>query len=920
MRRLPTPRNPESHRSHEERRDPPELRRLLRRARPPRRGVERRSCRTATRRCSSPTPAWCSSRTYFTGAATPEFRRAVTVQKCLRVSGKHNDLENVGPSPRHHTFFEMLGNFSFGDYFKAEAIECGWELVTKGWGLPPARLFASVFEQDDEASELWRKISGLPAERIVRCGEKDNFWAMGETGPCGPCSEIFVDRRPSEPLGRLGAGHRLRPLPRDLEPGLHAVRARDATAEARAPLPKPSIDTGAGLERVAAVLAGVDSNYDTDLFQPILAARRRWRARPTAATPRARRLAARRRRPPARHRLPARRRRHPGQRRARLRAAPPAAPRGAARHAARLRGAVPLPPAAARRRGDGRRLPRARRDARRLRGDAPRRGGEVPRHRRGRLADGAGGDRRGEARRLARRSPGAAVFRLYDTYGLPIQLLREIAEEEKFAVDEAGFEARSPSSASRSRAATGDSQKRLGALQGDSGEDSAGLRADRVRRVSTKGFHRRGQVLRGSCASPGDGRLGVLDGVESRLDGPESEGVVVSRSTLFYAEGGGQVGDRGDDLVERRAGAGRRHPEGRRRRLPPLRSRRRRGASGTDSPLTLRVDPEHRLPTQRNHTATHLLHAALRQVLGEGVRQAGSLVRARPPALRLHLRQADDGGGARRRSSGWSTTGCCGRCRRRIVADRPVAEAIAAGAMALFGEKYGERVRTVEVPGFSLELCGGCHVRNTGEIGPFVVASERGVASGVRRIEALTGMAALGYLRGRDEALAAVESALGARNGQRRSSRRRLTEQASEGTRGRAGEAPAPAGFGFRRGGPAASAEVAGIKLLVREVPPAPAAELRKMADALRGEARLGGRGPRRPGRGEGQPGGDGDRGPARRGCRRALLKEIAAVVGGSGRRTGRLRPGRREAAGAAAGGSGRVAGEVARLAAAAAG
>ncbi len=211
---------------------------------------------------------------FFTGAAVPDFRRAVTVQKCLRVSGKHNDLENVGPSPRHHTFFEMLGNFSFGDYFKAEAIEWGWDLVTRVWGLPKAHLFASVFREDDDAAELWRRISGLPAERIVRCGEADNFWAMGETGPCGPCSEIYVDRRPAAPLVSWEEGT---DSGRYLEIWnlvfMQFERSRRDDGEiVTAPLPKPSIDTGAGLERVAAVLAGVDSNYDTDLFTPILEA------------------------------------------------------------------------------------------------------------------------------------------------------------------------------------------------------------------------------------------------------------------------------------------------------------------------------------------------------------------------------------------------------------------------------------------------------------------------------------------------------------------------------------------------------------------------------------------------------------------------------------------------------------------------
>ena len=389
---------------------------------------------------------------YFTGAAQAGFPRAVTVQKCLRVSGKHNDLENVGPSPRHHTFFEMLGNFSFGDYFKAEAIEFGWELVTRVWGLAPGHLFASVYEQDDEAAELWRKISGLPPERIVRCGEKDNFWAMGETGPCGPCSEIYVDRRPDlAPVGweeGTDSGRYLEIW------NLVFMQYERAAGGVLTPLPKPSIDTGAGLERVAAVVAGVDSNYDTDLFQPILAG-----AANLAGTAYGR----------------------------------------DARHDTSLRviadhlrataflladGVIPT--------NDGRGyvlrrlIRRAVRHGMRIGFDEPflcrllpivgeAMAGAYPelaateaastatiRAEEEKFLDTvATGSRMvqeaiEEAKRAGRRElSGEQVFRLYDTYGLPIQLLREIAEEEKFAVDEAGFENAIAGQRERSRAATG---------------------------------------------------------------------------------------------------------------------------------------------------------------------------------------------------------------------------------------------------------------------------------------------------------------------------------------------------------------------------------------------------------------------------------------------------------------------------------
>ena len=498
---------------------------------------------------------------YFTGAARPEYPRAVTVQKCLRVSGKHNDLENVGPSPRHHTFFEMLGNFSFGDYFKPEAIEFAWELVTRVWGLPPAHLFASVFEQDDEAAALWRKISGLPAERIVRCGEKDNFWAMGETGPCGPCSEIYVDRRPELPQVGWDEGT---DSGRYLEIwNLVFMQYERAAGGSLTPLPKPSIDTGAGLERVAAVVAGVDSNYDTDLFQPILAGAATLAGKVLRAQRRARHLPAGDRRPPARHRFPARRWRHPHERRARLRAAPPAPAGGAPRHAPRFRGAVPLPPPADRRRGDGRSLRRAQG----ARGRPPKR----PSGRRRRSSSTPSRSARGWCRRGSRRpsapagasSPATEVFRLYDTYGLPIQLLREIAEEENFAVDEAGFEAAiaepARTLARRHRLAQRPEAAwvRRRSSPGSDAATSELVGFDRTRAL------RRRTVLSRSAAH--GRRLAA-----SRMELERGEGGEVSArsSTLRSTPSrGGEVGDRGEIRWPGGRRAVVRHPEGRRRRV-----------------------------------------------------------------------------------------------------------------------------------------------------------------------------------------------------------------------------------------------------------------------------------------------------------------------------------------------------------------
>jgi alanyl-tRNA synthetase len=770
---------------------------------------------------------------YFTGAATPDFRRAVTVQKCLRVSGKHNDLENVGPSPRHHTFFEMLGNFSFGDYFKAEAIEWGWELVTGVWGLPKEHLFASVFRDDDEAYELWRRIAGLAEGRIQRCGEKDNFWAMGETGPCGPCSEIYVDRRPREPLVSWEEGT---DSGRYLEIwNLVFMQFERAADGAMTPLPKPSIDTGAGLERVAAVVLGVDSNYDTDLFGPILdgaaaLARTRYGADPERDV--SLRVVADHLRATAflladgvipsnegrgyvLRRLLRRAVRHGmrlGFEEPFLHRLLPLVDEAMAGHYAEL--AATREAAAATLRAEEEKF----------------------------LATVATGSRMvQEAIEEAKHAggstlPGPVAFRLYDTYGLPIQLVREIAEEEKFSIDEAGFESALSGQRERSRAAGGASRKLKLALQESLAKELEGAPAtsfEGYEKTAVKGvtvLSVRGS--RGAAAAPGAESEGAA---LSDSIGTGEEGVVVLDRTVFYAESGGQVGDRGE--VRWAGGAAivrdtQKDTSGRVLHFVEVTQ----GRLARPYPsMDLFVSESHRRPTERNHTATHLLHAALREALGASVRQAGSLVA--PDHLRFDFTypkplSAEERERVEKRVNEWVLKAV----GTKITPGRDFQEAVAAGAMALFGEKYGERVRTVEVPGFSLELCGGCHVRNTGEIGPFVLRAERGVASGVRRIEALTGEGALDFFDRRDAELAAVERELGAEGGspgaalrEVESLRRQLREREQELARLRrelvSGGAAAAGGE---------TAEVAGVRVLVREVPPAPPAELRAMADHLR--------------------------------------------------------------------------------------
>jgi len=766
-------------------------------------------------------------KSYFLGDETPESQRAVSVQKCLRVSGKHNDLENVGPSPRHHTFFEMLGNFSFGDYFKRDAIEMAWELVTEVWGLDPDHLYATVFRDDDEAHELWGEISSLPAERILRCGEKDNFWAMGETGPCGPCSEIFVDLAPDEPQVPWEEGEA---SGRYMEIWNLVFMQYDRSADGTLnPLPKPSVDTGAGLERVAAVLQGVTSNYDSDLFQPILRAAAELAGRkygddhgddPDADT--SLRVIADHLRAVAfllaDGVIPGNEGRGYVLRRILRRAV---------RHGMSLGFEEPflhrLLPILGEVMGDAYPQLAATREASTA---------TVKAEEEKFLSTLATGARQvQEEIAAARRSgegklAGEVAFRLYDTHGLPLEIIREIAEEERFGIDEAGFEAELERQRERSRAAGDSGQKRMGALRdalrgegelGDtefSGYGDLELDGARVARLATLG---------------GEGGAATTDALA------EGEaGVAVLDRTVFYAEGGGQVGDVGEitweggharvtDTKKDPAGTVFHFVEVVGGRLTP----------GTE--VRLAVDAERRRATQRNHTATHLLHAALRDELGAGVRQAGSLVapdRLRfdftypepvsPEALERIEAQVND----------WTL-----KAVPMVVGECDQEEAMAAGAMALFGEKYGDRVRTVEVPGYSLELCGGCHVENTGEIGLFLVTGERGVASGVRRVEAVTGVGAYRRVRQREDLLREVAAEAGTpperAAGEVSSLRDQLKETEKELSKLRVQMASGMASGGGEEAGPE---EVEGVKVLAKEVPPAPVNELRNMADVLRGK------------------------------------------------------------------------------------
>ncbi len=758
---------------------------------------------------------------FFLGIETPPAPRAVSVQKSLRVSGKHNDLENVGPSPRHHTFFEMLGNFSFGDYFKRDAIAFGWDLVTRVWGLAPERLFATVFEEDDEAEALWLELSTLPKERVVRCGAKDNFWAMGETGPCGPCSEIMVDLEPHLPAVGFAAGA---DSGRYLEIWNLVFMQFDRNAAGDlTPLPNPSIDTGSGLERVTAVLQGVASNYDTDLFQPILRAaaelaKTRYGAAPEADV--SLRVIADHLRAVAfllaDGVIPGNEGRGYVLRRLLRRAV---------RHGMRLGFEEPflarLLPAVGGVLGGA--YPEL---AATERASAATVKSEEEKF----LTTIAAGAREvQEGIETARREgrtvlSGAVAFRLYDTHGLPLEVIREIAEEERFTVDEEGFAAELERQRERSRKATGEGQKRLAALAQTLRDDGAA--------TAFEGYFQ--TALDGATAL----RLARLDGTPTdRLAAGESGAAALDR-TVFYAEGGGEVGDQG--AITWPGGSAR------------VTDTQKDGAGlfihllevGEGSPLEtgarvdLAVDAPRRRAIQRHHTATHLLHAALHEVLGEGARQAGSLVA--PDRLRFDFTFSRPMTPEElARVEAWVNEAVL-RATPTRISERPYREALAAGAMALFGEKYGEVVRTVEVPGVSLELCGGCHVANTGEIGPFLLTGERGIASGVRRIEAVSGEAALAAVKEQQGRLARVEEALGVPAERAPEEierlRRGLKERDDELAKLRLELVL------YAREGGARSAEgggellIDGVKVLVREVPHAPANELRNMADTLRGK------------------------------------------------------------------------------------
>jgi alanyl-tRNA synthetase len=656
----------------------------------------------------------------FLGKERRDYVRAVTSQRCVRAGGKHNDLENVGYTARHHTFFEMLGNFSFGDYFKREAIRYAWEFVTARLKLDPARLWVTVYYDDDDAADLWLDDIGVPAERVKRMGEASNFWAMGDTGPCGPCSEIFYDHGPGVAGGPPGSpdedGDRF------VEIWNLVFMQYDRTADGTlTPLPKPSVDTGAGLERLAAVMQGVHSNYDIDLFRELITAAAEATGAIDRSSPSLRVIADHIRASSfliVDGVLPSNEGRGYVLRRI---------IRRAVRHGYQLGQAQPffykIVPALVAVMGEA--FPELTRAA-----------GEVQRalkQEEERFAETlSAGMLQFDARMREQGGdtvPGSLVFLLHDTYGFPPDLTADIARERSLSVDIAGYEREMQAQRDRARAASKFGVDQRGTTQLAERSEFCGYEADECQ-----------------------GRVVALlrDGTSVEALGAGERGEVILDRTVFYAEGGGQVGDTGEllgaattqFLVEdtQKRGAAHSHVG----RLVA-------GRLQVGDSVLARIDSARRAAIRLNHSATHLLHAALRKVLGTHVTQKGSLVA--PDRLRFDYSHFQPLTSEQRSQVEKLVNDEIRGNAEAAIRMMDYEQAIAGGAMALFGEKYDSRVRVLSMGEFSTELCGGTHVKRTGDIGIFHIVSETGVAAGIRRIEAVTGQAALDYVNRLDTVL-----------------------------------------------------------------------------------------------------------------------------------------------------------------------
>ena len=758
----------------------------------------------------------------FTGLEKRSYARAVSAQKCVRAGGKHNDLDNVGYTARHHTFFEMLGNFSFGDYFKERAIELAWDLVTKEFGLPLDRLLVTVFIDDDDAFELWKKIAGLPSDKLVRIAGSDNFWQMGELGPCGPCSEIFYDHGAHIPGGPPGSaepeGDRFIEIW-----NLVFMQFEQLPGGKRVPLPRPSIDTGMGLERIAAVLQGTHDNYKIDLFGAIIS----HVADLTGVEPEDPRGAS--------HRVIA----------DRLRASsfliadgvlPSNEGRGyvlrrimrrAMRHAQLLGAESPLMwrlvPTLVREMGQA--YPELSR-AEALISETLRL--EESRFRNTLERGLSILEEESRNLRMGDRLKGETAFTLYDTYGFPLDLTQDALRPRGIAVDLDGFNRAMAEQREKARAAWVGS--------GDSATEAVWF-AVRQKVGATEFLGYETETAEGVAVAL------VREGEEVDALSAGESGSVILNQTPFYAEAGGQVGDTGTMIGE-----------GVKVRVTDTQKKAtdlfvhsvvvEKGKLARNAALALEVDHARRTSIRQNHSATHLLHEALREVLGDHVAQKGSLVapdRLRfdfshpKPMTREEIDRVEDIANDAALQNAPVVT--------RLMA---VDEAIASGARALFGEKYGDEVRVVAMGagggnsmGWSVELCGGTHVRRTGDIGIITLASEAGVAAGVRRIEAFTGTTARKFVNhlGELAKLAATElkspvEEMPGRLAHVLEERRRLERELAEARKKLA------LGGGSRVDGGDGVRTVGDVKLIARAVSDIDLKDLRSLADE--GKKRIG--------------------------------------------------------------------------------
>ncbi|WP_035674964.1 alanine--tRNA ligase, partial [Azospirillum brasilense] len=756
----------------------------------------------------------------FTGAEQRPYSRATTSQKCVRAGGKHNDLDNVGYTARHHTFFEMLGNFSFGDYFKDDAIAFAWNLVTKEFGLPADKLLVTVHSSDEDAAGIWRKVAGLPDDRIIRIPTDDNFWRMGDTGPCGPCSEIFFDHGPHIAGGPPGSPDQ------DGDRFIEIWNLVFMQYEQRGPddliaLPKPSIDTGMGLERLAAVLQGKHDNYDIDLMRAlIVASAEATKTAPDGAHAVSHRVIADHLRSCcfliADGVLPSNEGRGYVLRRIMRRAM---------RHAHMIGAREPLMhrlvPALIQQMGDAYpELNRARAlIVETLKLEETRFKQTLERGLR-LLEDEVG--RLGEGQPL----PGDVAFKLYDTYGFPLDLTQDVLRTQGRPVDESGFKAAMDEQRRKARESWAGSGEATTEKLWYELKDELG---------ATEFFGYDTEVAEGKVTAivKGDAR------VEQAAAGDEV--LVIVNQTPFYGESGGQVGDAGVIFsaegtevavsdTQKKLGAVWAHV-----------GTVTKGTLKVGDVVELRVDTERRSAIRANHSATHLLHEALRRRLGEHVTQKGSLVAQE--RLRFDISQP----------TGLTPADIAAvedEVNRRILGNSEVVtrlmspdEARASGAMALFGEKYGDEVRVVSMGGphgeldrdYSIELCGGTHVRRTGDIGLFTIVAEGAVAAGVRRIEALTGTGAKAWLSERDHLLTEaasvlkvrpedVPSRLAALVDERKKMERELAELRRQ----------VAMGGGAKAEGGNEAKDVAGVKFAARVVEGLPAKDLKPMADELK--------------------------------------------------------------------------------------